>query len=93
MLTYTYDEHIIKIDEIANEADIEFNIYILQEERYLEQFKKVQHYFDHNDIITDVLFYANVNHQYRVIVRSDYYTDFVLELMKHRLLQSVEWQS
>lgn len=42
---------------------------------------------------TVVLFYAYANHEYRVIVRRDYYVDFLLEMMKHRLLRSAEWKA
>lgn len=58
----------------------------------MDKIKQVKKLFEDNEVYTDVLFYAYGNHEYRVIVRRDYYTDFVLALMKHhRLLQSVEW--
>jgi hypothetical protein len=44
-------------------------------------------------VYTDVLFYAYPDQTYKVIVRRDYYVEFVLELMKHKLLQSVEWKA
>jgi hypothetical protein len=70
---------------------MEFRISILQENPYLEGMKQVQRKFEDDRVYTDALFYLYPNHEYRVIVRKDYYIDFVLELMKHRLLQSVEW--
>ncbi|RAP73666.1 hypothetical protein [Paenibacillus montanisoli] len=91
MLTYKYDSNIIRIQEIQNEKDVEFSIHILQEKPYAKKMKQVQKAFDENDVITDVFFYVLLNHEYRVIVRRDFYADFVLEMMKQRLLQSVEW--
>ncbi|WP_155971105.1 hypothetical protein [Paenibacillus sp. Soil522] len=70
---------------------MEFRIHILQEEPYLDRIKKVQRVFEDNQVYTDVLFYIYANHEYRVIVRRDYYYDFILELMKQHLLQSVKW--
>lgn len=51
----------------------------------------MRNFFDENDVYTDVLFYAYANHKFQVIVRQDYYNDFVIELMRHHLLQSIEW--
>ncbi|MGM0881575.1 MAG: hypothetical protein ACQEXQ_11140 [Bacillota bacterium] len=91
MLKYEYDHNVIQVNEIENGNDVEFRIHILQEEPYLDRIKKVQKEFEENSVYTDVLFYIYTNHEYRIIVRRDYYDDFVLELMKQRLLQSVKW--
>lgn len=91
MLKYEYDHNVIQVNEIENGNDVEFRIHILQEKPYLDRIKKVQNEFEENSVYTDVLFYIYANHEYRVIVRRDYYDDFVLELMKQRLLQSVKW--
>lgn len=91
MLKYEYDHNVIQVNEIENGNDVEFHIHILQEEPYLDRLKKVQRIFEDNQVYTDVLFYIYANHEYRVIVRRDYYYDFILELMKQRLLQSVKW--
>lgn len=90
-MKYQYDQNVIRISETANENDIEFRILILIEKPYLDGMKQVQKEYEDNRIHTDVLFYIYANHEYRVIVRKDHYEDFVLELMKRRLLQSVEW--
>lgn len=93
VLAYRYNEQVIQIQESSNENDVEFLIKILQNEPYVEKMKKVRHFFDDNRVYTDVLFYALAEHKYKVIVRNDYYADFILELMKHRLLESVEWET
>jgi len=91
MLTYHYDEKVIRISETINNDDTEFRIHLLQEHPYMEAMKQVQKEFDHNRVYTDALFYVFPNREFHIIVRKDYYTDFVLGLMKHRLLQKVEW--
>lgn len=93
VLAYSYNEQVIQIQQSSNDKDVEFLIEILQTEPYVEKLKKVRHFFEDNRVYTDVLFYALADHKYKVIVRSDYYVDFILELMKHRLLESVEWKS
>lgn len=59
----------------------------------MDRMKKIREQFDDNRVHTDVLFYYYPNHEYRIIVRQDYYVDFVLALMKHRLLESVKWSA
>jgi hypothetical protein len=92
MLTYTYDDKMIEIKETANGRDIEFRIHGIGEETLDKKIKEVEHDFEHNAFLTDVLFYAYKNREYQFIVRQDFYTDFVLSLMKHQLLLSVQWK-
>lgn len=92
MLEYRYDPSIIQITESVNEQDAEFRIRLLKEEPYLARLKQIRRFFEDNDIYTDALFYVYKNHEYGAIVRKEYYVDFVLALMKHQLLQSVEWK-
>ncbi|MDI4649300.1 hypothetical protein [Cohnella hashimotonis] len=92
MLKYRFDETALRIEESANENDVEFRIAIVSDHSpMLEGLKRVRQEFDENRVYTDVLFYHYPNHEYKVIVRKDYYVDFVLELMKQRVLRSVEW--
>ncbi|WP_305025291.1 hypothetical protein [Paenibacillus lacisoli] len=80
----------LKIKEEKQDTDIHFQIQI-KDDRYLEQFKLVLQFFDDNKVYTDVLSYPYENHEYRVIVREDYYNDFLAEMLKARLLQSLKW--
>ncbi|MBO9606808.1 MAG: hypothetical protein J7639_12695 [Paenibacillaceae bacterium] len=91
MLTYDYDPAVIRIAESQNEDDTEFQIRIMQEQPYWEAMKRVQKTFDEDRHYTDVLFYVYPEHEYKVIVRREHYADFVLELIKRRLLRKVEW--
>lgn len=92
MLNYRFDEAALQISESANENDVEFRIVLATDDpSILAGLKRVRQEFDENRVYTDVLFYHYPNHEYKIIVRKDYYVDFVLELMKQRLLKSVAW--
>ncbi|OCT16222.1 hypothetical protein A8709_01930 [Paenibacillus pectinilyticus] len=91
MLTYTFDVKTLEISEIANGQDVEFHIYVHGDAAMEQRVKDIQHDFEHNHVLMDVLFYAFKNHHYQFIVRKDYYEEFILSLMKHRLLTSVSW--
>lgn len=89
-LTYRFNKDDVHISETPNDVDIEFEIRIM-EAKYWAGMKELQRTFEENRVYTDVLFYPFENHHYRVIVRQDYYIDFILGLMKHHLVESVEW--
>lgn len=91
-LHYQWDPSGIEIRESGNGDDTEFQIKLHREQPYEASMRLVQKYFEANEIHTDVLFYLYPDHLYRVIVRKDYYSDFLLELLKHRLLISLEWK-
>ncbi|KIL35534.1 hypothetical protein SD71_12800 [Cohnella kolymensis] len=90
-LTYRFDQECVQIREAADGADIEFEIKILQNGILLKGIKEVQKKFEENSVYTDVLFYAYEDHKYKVIVRKDYYVEFILALMERQILRSVEW--
>lgn len=89
-LRYTYNDSIMVLDEMPNEADIEFEVQI-KDDRYWAGMKAVQRFFEENEVYTDVLFYPFENRKFRIIVREDHYAAFILCLMKHQLLDKVEW--
>ncbi|MEX2415560.1 MAG: hypothetical protein WD424_05400 [Paenibacillaceae bacterium] len=89
-LKYQYNKDVIHISETPNDLDVEFEIKILEEKNWAGM-KELQRKFEENKVYTDVLFYPFENHHYRVIVRRDYYVDFILELLRHHLLESAKW--
>lgn len=89
-LDYTYDYQVMELTETPNGKDVEFELRLLSEDNW-KRIKEVQKRFESDEVYTDVLFYPYENFRIRAIVRHDYYTDFILELMKHRLLTKVEW--
>lgn len=91
MLVYRFDPNRVEIRETVNGNDAEFTIRFPVESPDLDAFKQVKRLFEDNDEYTDVLFYAYPGHAYKVIVRRDHYADFLAELWKRQLLQSLEW--
>ncbi|GIP50524.1 hypothetical protein D3C76_145510 [compost metagenome] len=92
-LKYRIDSERVQIRETANDVDVEFELTFLQEEPLLSNMREVQKRFEDNDVYTDVLFYLNQDQerQYKIIVRKDYYEDFLLALLKYRILEGLEW--
>lgn len=90
-LIYEWNQHVIDISEVEVMNDIEFSIKILSPPHF-EDMRSIERIFESNDVITDVLVYTYSDHEYHVIVRKDYYGDFILQLMKYRLLTKVEWK-
>lgn len=89
-LTYKYDEKIIEVKEKANEEDIEFTLVLLDNE-CKKKLVNVRNYFEENKILTDILVYHHPNNRYQIIVRKDFYYDFLLQLFKQQLLLEVKW--
>jgi len=90
-LTYRYNQDSIEMSESIMETDIEFEIRVIAEHGKTG-IKKIKKFFEEDRVYTDVLFYAYENYRYRVIVRKDYYVDFILALLKHHLIESAEWK-
>ncbi|MCL6457014.1 MAG: hypothetical protein K6T85_03320 [Gorillibacterium sp.] len=90
-LTYRFNREQIHILETVNGFDTEFEIKILEDGPLVAGIKEIEKVFEDNRVYTDVMFYVYEHHHYKVIVRKDYYDQFILALMQYRLLLSVEW--
>ncbi|MFD0716488.1 hypothetical protein [Paenibacillus sp. GCM10027626] len=93
MLSYRFDDTIIDIQQKKDGDDFEFLVRIKNEAKALEPMRAVRHIFEDDDDYTDVLFYAYPHHEYKVIVRQQHYVDFIVELLRHRLLEQVAWDA
>ncbi|MCS7464016.1 hypothetical protein N0M98_28295 [Paenibacillus doosanensis] len=91
MLTYAYDVQNVELQESVNGEDVEFRIRLIGDASLDERMRNIQKDFEQNDVLTDVMSYAFKNRTYQFIVRKDFYVDFVLSLMKYRILLRVEW--
>ncbi|SEU02102.1 hypothetical protein [Paenibacillus sp. NFR01] len=92
MIKYTYDRRILSIQETAAGRDVEFQIEFHEDNGLEAGLLDIQRQFDNNEVITDVMFYSYPHRKHLVVVRQDFYIDFVLALMKQRLLLSVQWE-
>ena len=90
MLLYKYDETKMELKEAQNEDDIEFNLILFDEEVKM-QLLKIKKFFSENNIVTDLLVYTHSDRHIQIIVRKDFYYDFVLQLFKYHLLDEVKW--
>lgn len=91
MIQYHYDQEGFTLKEQRNEEDMEFLIAPIDPSRYLHALKRVREHFEADNIHTDVLFYVHKDHEYQIIVRPDFYVDFILCLFKYRIVLSVAW--
>lgn len=89
-LLYKYDDTKIELKEAQNGDDIEFNLLLFDQE-VKKQLLKVKKFFNENNIVTDILVYTHSDKHIQIIVRKDYYYDFVLQLFKYQLLEEVKW--
>jgi hypothetical protein len=87
---YKYNETLIDLAESSNGEDIEFNL-IFHDQKMKKQLAAIKGFFDQNDIYTDLLVYTHSDKHIQMIVRKDYYLDFILQLFKHQLLEEIRW--
>ncbi|MEH7117933.1 hypothetical protein V7128_11000 [Neobacillus vireti] len=87
---YSYDSKLIQLNESANGADIEFFITLFENE-LKKKLMKVRQYFDDNKVLTDIHYYIHPNNNYQVIVRNDFYNEFIIQLFRQQLLKEIKW--
>jgi uncharacterized protein YajQ (UPF0234 family) len=90
MIEYKYNHQLLKIQETTNGIDVEFTLTLL-DTSLKNHIKEIRDYFDLNNIVTDVQIYIHPNNRYQIIVRNDFYLDFITELFKHKLLDELKW--
>lgn len=87
---YKYDEKLLELKETANGDDIEFSIILLDSE-IKKRLTKVRAFFEENKTLTDILYYIHPNNRYQVIVRKDFYNEFLIQLFRQKLLLEIKW--
>ncbi|WP_066068140.1 hypothetical protein [Neobacillus soli] len=87
---YKYDEKLLELKETANGDDIEFSIILLDSE-LKKRLTKVRAFFEENKTLTDILYYIHPNNRYQVIVRKDFYNEFLIQLFRQQLLLEIKW--
>lgn len=87
---YKYNPQFLDISETANGEDIEFTI-TLSDTNLKKGLKKVREYFEDNKVLTDIHYYIHPNNNYQIIVRSDFYNEFLIQLFRQELLQEIKW--
>ncbi|RDU35260.1 hypothetical protein DRW41_19295 [Neobacillus piezotolerans] len=90
-LVYTYDQKRLDIREKRDGEDFEFTI-IFTDQALEKQFNAVRDYFYGNDDLTDAYFYKSIDKQATVSLKQEYYTEFLLQLFKNKLILSLLWK-
>ncbi|MEJ8544915.1 hypothetical protein [Brevibacillus borstelensis] len=91
MVTYTFDQSLIEIQETRNENDVTFSIEVKSEEMR-NRLKQVRAYFENNQDYTDAFFYSRQDGRYEVIVRNDTVLPFLVQAFRFRCLESLQWK-
>lgn len=89
-VAYKFDEKLLDLKETANGEDIEFSIILFNSE-LKKSLKKVREYFEENKVLTDIHYYIHPNNNYQVIVRKDFYNEFLIQLFRQQLLKEIVW--
>ena len=89
-IEYIYDKNLLEIKEVANGNDMEFLITLFETE-LKKKLVKVRQYFDENKVLTDIHFYIHSNNNFQVIVRNDFYNEFIIQLFSQQLLKEIKW--
>lgn len=89
-VAYKFNEKLMELTETADGNDFEFFITLFNDEQKIS-LKKVRDYFEENNILTDIHFYIHSNNKYQIIVRKDFYNDFLIQLFRQRLLDEIKW--
>jgi hypothetical protein len=87
---YKYDAQLLEIKETTNGDDLEFTITLL-DNQLKKGLKLVREYFEENKILTDIHYYIHPNNRYQIIVRKDFYNEFLIQLFRQGLLQEIKW--
>lgn len=89
-VAYKYDEKLLELMETANGDDFEFSITLLNSE-LKKKIIKVREFFEENKVLTDIHYYIHPNNRYQVIVRKDFYNEFIIQLFRQQLLKEITW--
>lgn len=91
MVSYTYNQQLIEIQESANQEDITFTIRVHSEEMR-RRVKQLRDYFEDNKDLTDAMFYSLQDGRFEVIVRHNSYLLFLLHAFRFRCIESIAWK-
>lgn len=91
MVVYTYDQRLLEITETKNTADITFQL-TLKSEEMRNRLRELRSFLEDNKDYTDALFYTQLDGNYEIIVRNDYYLHFLLQAFRFRCIESLAWQ-
>ncbi|NHC39981.1 hypothetical protein G6549_08365 [Bacillus sp. MM2020_1] len=89
-VAYRYNEQLLGIKETANGEDYEF-ILTFDNKNWKRKVEKIREYFDENNILTDIHFYFHPNNRFQIIVRKDFYNEFLIQLFRQQIVEEIKW--
>ncbi|MBT2700212.1 hypothetical protein ACSU6B_23845 [Neobacillus sp. C211] len=87
---YKYNEQLLDLKETANGDDFEFTLTFV-ENKWKKKIEEIRGYFDSNNILTDIHFYIHPNNRFQIIVRKDFYNEFIIQLFRQQIVKEIKW--
>ncbi|PFP30309.1 hypothetical protein COJ96_06250 [Bacillus sp. AFS073361] len=87
---YKYNEQFLELKETPNGEDFEFTL-TLVDNKWKKKIEEIREYFDTNNILTDIHFYIHPNNRFQIIVRKDFYNEFIIQLFKQQIVEKIKW--
>jgi hypothetical protein len=89
-VAYRYNEQILELQETVNGDDFEFTL-AFSDRKWKKKIENIREYFDENAILTDIDFYMHPNNRFQIIVRKDFYNEFIIQLFKQHIVKEIKW--
>jgi hypothetical protein len=89
-VAYKFNNQLIELVETSNGDDSEFSLTLI-DKNLKKKVEKVREYFDENNILTDIYFYIHPNNRFQIIVRKDFYDEFLIQLFRQQLVNEIKW--
>lgn len=87
---YKYNEQFLELMETPNGEDFEFTLTFV-DNKWKKKIEEIREYFDTNNILTDIHFYIHPNNRFQIIVRKDFYNEFIIQLFKQQIVEKIKW--
>jgi hypothetical protein len=87
---YKYNEQFLELKETPNGDDFEFTLTFV-DHKWKKKIEEIREYFDTNNILTDIHFYIHPNNRFQIIVRKDFYNEFIMQLFKQQIVEEIKW--
>ncbi|MEH7306581.1 hypothetical protein [Neobacillus drentensis] len=89
-IAYKFNDQILDLKEEVNGDDFEFTLTFF-DNNWKKEIEKIREYFNSNTILTDIHIYIHPNNKIQIIVRKDFYNEFLIQLFRQQLVQEIKW--
>jgi hypothetical protein len=89
-VVYKFNKQLIDLQETVNGEDFEFTLTFFNKD-WKRKMENIREHFDSNTILTDIHLYIHPNNKIQVIVRKDFYDEFIIQLFRQQLVQEIKW--